>query len=152
MRVKVECPMTVLIPICECPNSDSTVAEPLPALSDPVLGLARRAELGDRFRYWRGSSGARYLFSAVPFAALADFRSAAAILAEPTADGRYLAWSAAVIDSAGRLNRLDQSWPVGAPAGSVAFVHFLAETEAELYALVSDLFPQAATGEIRLAA
>ena len=128
------------------------VAELLPVLSDPAPGLARRAEFGDRFRYWRGRSGARYLFSAVPFEALADFRQAAAMVAEPMADGGFLAWSAAIIDSAGRLDALDAAWPKSAPAGSVVFVHFLAESDAELEALLGDLFSPEPIAELRLAA
>jgi hypothetical protein len=115
------------------------VAELLPILSDASPGLARRAKLGDRFRYWRGRSGDRYLFSAVPFDTLADYRSAVAILAEPTADGSFLAWAAALIDASGRLNA-DSSWPESVPYGSIAFVHFLAETESERHALLDDVF------------
>jgi hypothetical protein len=128
------------------------VAELLPILSDATPGLARRAELGDRFRYWRGRSGARYLFSMVTFEALADFRRVATILAEPTADGGFLAWSAAIIDSAGRVDALDAAWPASAPEGSVVFVHFLAESDAELEALLGDLFSPEPAAELRLAA
>jgi hypothetical protein len=127
------------------------VAERLPILSDATPGLARRAKLGDRFRYWRGQSGERYLFSAVPFDTLADYRSAVAILAEPTADGRFLAWTAALIDASGTLNA-DNSWPDGEAYGSIAFVHFLAETETEQRALLGDLFAPAEPAEFSLAA
>lgn len=128
------------------------VAELLPILSDAAPGLARRAELGDRFRYWRGCSGARYLFSAVPFEALADFRRVAAIIAEPTADGAFLAWSVAIIDSTGHLAALDAAWPTCAPTGSIVFVHFLAESDAELEKLLGDLFPLRPNAEFKLAA
>jgi len=127
------------------------VAELLPVLSDAAPGLARRAEFGDRFRYWRGRSQRRYLFSMVPFEALADFRRAAAIVAEPVSGG-FLAWSAAIIDSAGRLEPLDAAWPASAPAGSVVFVHFLADNDAELEALLGDLFASQPAAELRLAA
>lgn len=128
------------------------VAELLPILSDAAPDLARRAELGDRFRYWRGRSGTRYLFSMVPFDSLTDFRRAAAIVAEPLTDGGFLAWSAAIIDSGGRLDALDAAWPRGVPAGSVVFVHFLAESDAELEALLGDLFSPEPALELRLAA
>ena len=128
------------------------VAELLPILSDAAPGLARRAELGDRFRYWRGRSGTRYLFSMVPFDTLEDFRQAAAIVAEPMANGGFLAWSAAIIDSAGRLGSIDAAWPRSAPEGSVVFVHFLAESDAELEALLGDLFLPEPAAELRLAA
>jgi hypothetical protein len=122
------------------------VAELHPVLSDATPGLARRAKLGDRFRYWRGRSGTRYLFSAVPFETLADYRSAVAILAEPTADGSFLAWTAALIDASGRLDA-DTSWPEGVPYGSIAFVHFLTETESEQRALLGDVFTPAEPAE-----
>jgi hypothetical protein len=127
------------------------VAELLPILSDAAPGLARRAELGDRFRYWRGRSRRRYLFSMVPFETLADFRRAAAIVAEP-AKGGFLAWSAAIIDSSGHLEALDAAWPASAPAGSVVFVHFLAESDTELKAMLGDLFAPQPAAELRLAA
>jgi hypothetical protein len=87
----------------------------------------------------------------VPFEALADFRRAAAIVAEPVKGG-FIAWSAAIIDSAGRLEALDAAWPANAPAGSVVFVHFLAETDAELEAMLGDLFTPEPAAELRLAA
>ena len=128
------------------------VAEYSPPLSDPTPGVARRAEFGNRFRHWRGQSGNRYLFSAVPFGTLTDFRSAVAILAEPAADGRFFAWSAALIDSAGDLHAADEPWPATAPKGSMAFVHFLAETDDERQILVDDLFPPTPFQELNLAA
>ena len=128
------------------------VAEFLPTLSDAAPGLARRAKLGDRFHYWRGRSGDRYLFSAVPFDALADFRSAVTILAEPTPDGRFIAWAVAIVDSAGRLESPDGSWPAGVPHGSVAFVHFLAATDGDRRGLVDDIFAPVEPAAFSLAA
>jgi hypothetical protein len=121
------------------------VAELSPFLSDATPGLARRAKLGDRFP----APTASQLFSPVPFEALADFRSALAVLAEPTADGRFVPWAVAVIDSAGRLHAEDGSWPTVAPRGSAAFVHFLADADNETAAGLFEL-PQLA--EFNLAA
>lgn len=126
--------------------------EQSPSLSEPMTGLTRRERFGNRFRHWRGHSGGRYLFSAVPFETLADFRSTVAILAEPAADGRFFAWSAALIDSMGHLHAVDESWPAYTPSGSVAFVHFLAETDEERQTLIDDLFPHAPPQEFNLAA
>lgn len=128
------------------------VAELSPILSDTTPGLARRARLGDRFQYWRGRSGTRYVFSAVPFNALADFRSALAILAEPTRDGRFMAWTAADIDSAGWLHPHDSAWPDEAPPGSIAFVHFLAESDGERDEAITDLMGYEPAPEFNLAA
>jgi hypothetical protein len=128
------------------------ITEPFPLLSDPASALSRRANLDDRFRYWRGCSGARYLFSVVPWEALADFRRAAVILAEPKADGGFLAWTGAIIMSSGRIDRLNESWPSSPPVGSIAFVHFLADSDTELRGLLEDLFPSQPAGELKLAA
>jgi hypothetical protein len=128
------------------------VAELSPSLSDAAPGLARRAKLGNRFHYWRGRSGERYLFSAVPFETLADFRSAVAMLAEPTGDGRFLAWTVADIDSAGRLRAADGAWPRSMPRGTIAFVHFLAGTADERQDLIDDLFEPAPAPALSLAA
>ena len=128
------------------------VAELPPALSEAPPELSRRARLGNRFQYWCGHSGTRYLFSAVPFETLADFRSAVAMLAEPTADGRFVAWTVAIIDSAGRLHAKDGSWPLISSAGSIAFVHFLAESDRERQLLVDELFPPALSPTFSLAA
>ena len=90
------------------------------------------------------------MFSAVPYEALTDFRSALAILAEPTADGRFVPWAAAVIDSAGRLHAEDGAWPAMSPRGSVAFVHFL--TEGLGAESAEDLFADTGPAELNLAA
>lgn len=128
------------------------VAELPPALSEVTPELSRRARLGNRFQYWCGQSGMRYLFSAVPFDTLADFRSAVAILAEPTADGRFVAWAAAIIDSDGRLHATNNSWPEMPPTGSIAFVHFLAESDSERQLLIDEIFPPALSPTFSLAA
>ena len=58
--------------------------------SDDPPGPARDAGYGDRFRYWRGASGRRYLFSLVPAEALPDFNSVVVMVAERRADGRLI--------------------------------------------------------------
>jgi hypothetical protein len=121
------------------------VAELSPFLSDSPPGLARRAKLGDHPR-------GQPIFSPVPFEALPDFRSALAILAEPAGNGRFIPWATAVIDAAGRLRPTDRSWPAAAPQGSVAFIHFLAESDAMDEALMEDLLAEAIPVELSLAA
>jgi acetoacetate decarboxylase len=37
-------------------------------------------EFGDKFRYWKGSSGKRYLFSSIPLAKMKEFQSGILIL------------------------------------------------------------------------
>lgn len=145
-------PDQVLIFLSKCSTFVLMFAYLIPIVSDTAPRPSQRADFGDRFRYWRGISGTRYLFSAVPFDALSAFRRVAAIVAEPGADGNFVAWSAALIDSTGRLNALDAAWPAHNPTGSIVFVHFLAENDAELERLLGDLFPRQSNSEFRLAA
>jgi hypothetical protein len=121
------------------------VAELSPFLSDATPGLARRAKLGD---HPRGQA----VFSPVPFEALSDFRSALAILAEPAGDGRFIPWATAVIDAAGRLKPTDRSWPAAVPQGSVAFVHFLVESDEIDQESMEDLLAETVPVEFSLAA
>ncbi|HWB49864.1 MAG TPA: hypothetical protein VG651_12200, partial [Stellaceae bacterium] len=62
-----------------------------PLLSDQPPEVPQRVGLGDRFHYFRGLSGRRYLFTAVDRRDLPDFRSAVALVAEPAAEGRLAA-------------------------------------------------------------
>ncbi len=116
----------------------------LSLLSEDAPPLARDAGFGYRFRYWRGASGRRYLFSAVPSEALADFRSVVVIYAEPVAEGRLRARALFIIAANGQA---DGAMPKRVP-GDKAFVHFLAPSDAERAGLVDDL----AAVPLRLAA
>lgn len=126
-------------------------AELLPILSDAAPVSGPRAKLSNRFQFWSGTAGSSNVFSAVPFSALACFRSVIAILAEPTADGRFLPWSAATIDAAGNLEG-DSGWPMNEPPGSITFVHFLTENDTDLKALLGDPSPVQSKPEFKLAA
>jgi hypothetical protein len=108
-------------------------------LSDRPPNLARRAGLGDRFHYFRGASGRRYLFSAVAREELADFRSATVILAKRAPDGRLAAWSIAALDRFGRPTDSRRPWPPIMPIDSFVLVHLLAPTEADRLDVVDDL-------------
>jgi hypothetical protein len=115
------------------------VAALSPLLSDDPPDLVRRAKLGDRFHYWRGRSGRRYLFSAVDDDALSDFRSAVALIAEPAPDGRLVATAIALLDGAGRVLNGEMPWPRALPPDTVLLVHLLAQTDAERWDVVADL-------------
>ena len=111
-------------------------------LSDQPPEVPQRAGLGDRFHYFRGASGRRYLFSAIPANELPDFRSAVVMLARRARGGRLVAYWMAVLDRFGR--------PVGERRGlpalgadTIVLVHCLAETDAERFDLVADLDPPA---------
>lgn len=121
-------------------------------LSELPSAPARRVGMEGRFVGWRGASGKRHLFSAVPADTLRDYRSAVALLAEPTRDGRFLAWAVAEIDAAGRIHSPDGGWPASLPFGAVVFVHFLSETKRERMALIEDVFGLPAEAGFALAA
>jgi hypothetical protein len=110
--------------------------------SDDSPEPARDAGYGDQFRYWRGASGRRYLFSLVPNEALADFRFVVVLLAERSADGCLIGRSLADVDAGG--------WPAarGLAEGEMAFVHFLAATSETRLRVIEDLV----AAPVRLAA
>jgi hypothetical protein len=104
---------------------------------DGAPRTTRRLEQADRFRYWRGRSGRRYLFSAMPADALGDLASVVVLMAAETAQGPSRIVWIGEIDAAG----LRQGRTVGG-AGihrTRIFVHFLAETDADRQALIADL-------------
>lgn len=107
-------------------------------VSDYPSDVPRKAGCGDRFHYFRGRSGKRYLFSALAASELADFRSAVAIFARRMPDGRLAAFWASDIDALGRPATPDFRWPKAA-FGTVALVHLLAGGEREREALLADL-------------
>lgn len=123
-----------------------------PILSDAPPALIRRAQLGSHFQFRCSRSDKSFLFSPVPFDSLGDFRSAIVLIAEPAGDGDFIAWAAAIIDSTGQLCAEDRSWPSVSPPGSLAFVHFLAETDHDHHDLIKELVPHAVTPEFSLAA
>ena len=108
-----------------------------PLLSDQPPEVPQRVGLGDRFHYFRGLSGRRYLFTAVAREDIADFRSAVVLVASPAPNGRLAAGWVAAIDPFGRVAGRDRrlpDWP-----DAVVLVHLLAATELERRGLVADL-------------
>jgi hypothetical protein len=111
-----------------------------PLLSDRPPDLPQRAGLGDRFHYFRGRSGRRYLFSVVTSEALDDFRNVVAMLAEPAETGRLAAHAVVTVDGYGRIGPpAARAWPPVAERQALCLVHLLAGTEAERCAVVADL-------------
>lgn len=120
-----------------------------PLLSDRPPEIPQKAGLGDRFHYFRGRSGRRYLFTLVSGEALADFRSVVAMLAEPAPCGRLAARAVVMLDALGRSGPpADRAWPPTADQPTLCLVHLLAATDAERRAVVADL----ATMPMQLAA
>jgi nitroreductase len=107
-------------------------------LSDQPPEVPRKVGLGDRFHYFRGASGRRYLFSEVTATDLADFRGAVFLAAERLGSSRLAATWIGTIDTAGRLAAADQHWPRFRP-GVVMLVHLLAVGERKREAAVADL-------------
>jgi len=113
-----------------------------PLLSDQPPDLAQRAGLGDRFHYFRGRSGHRYLFSAVRPDELAAFESAVVIRAVPAGRGRLAAHAISVIDHCGRPLDGRHPWPRLAAASERVLVHLLTDDEAGRHELVDDIAGQ----------
>lgn len=107
------------------------LASPAASTSTAHLSARPRALTGaaieQRFRYWYGRSGRRYLFSEVDRGEIADL-DGVVLLVPGTGD------------TPGHVG-LD---PVACPAKGPVFVHLLADTEAERSAIVADLAPRAA--------
>lgn len=117
------------------------VAVAPPLLSDQPPEVPRRAGLGDRFHYFRGVSGRRYLFTEVSLAELRDFHSAVVMLARRQADGRLAAFSVSVSDIHGRAESPGRALVGMPPAHTVALVHLLAGSADERRDMVADLAP-----------
>ncbi len=112
-----------------------------PLLSDQPPEVPQRVGLGDRFHYFRGVSGRRYLFSAVARADLGDFRAAVVIVARPAANGRLAAHWIAMLDAFGRPAGTRVLPNLG--ANEVVLVHLLSDTDRSRRDLVADLAPPA---------
>jgi hypothetical protein len=115
------------------------VAAPPLVLSDYPPDFPRKAGLGDRFHYFRGRSGRRYLFSTVEPSELAGFHSAVVILARPTPEGGLAAYAVTALDRSGQPTDSRWSWPPVVPFDAVVLVHLLAESDADRADLVDDL-------------
>jgi hypothetical protein len=109
-----------------------------PLLSDQPPEVPQRVGLGDRFHYFRGFSGRRYLFSAVAREDLGDFRSAVVILARPAANGRLSAHWMALLDPFGRPEARDRRFPTPS-ADTVVLIHLLSATDRARRDVLADL-------------
>lgn len=101
--------------------------------------FASQCGVGDRFRYWLGSSGQRYLFTAMTAAEITGIEGAVVVFAERDKAGGYRGVDLFVPGDPGEL-------PMGATANRlvsnpnlVAFVHLLAEDAGARAGVVSDL-------------
>jgi hypothetical protein len=120
------------------------------ALIQPIFSdagapeIATLGPLGDRYRYWRGASERRYLFSAVEGGKLGDFADAVVVVARRVPGGTFTGVMALVIGAAGDPARRALERRLAATSGLVVFVHLLAKSAAERGSILGDLL-----GEVR---
>jgi hypothetical protein len=97
---------------------------------------ARALGLADRFRYWRGASGRRYLFSAIGADALDDLVNVVVLTTVDGPEGNdRVAWVGEIDENGDRSGRV-----IADAAGRArTFVHFLASTGPERQAILRDL-------------
>ena len=111
-----------------------------PLLSDHPPEIPQQAGLGDRFHYFRGRSGRRYLFTVVPRESLEDFRNVVVILAEAQPGGRLGAKTVATVDALGRIGPApDPGLLPPADRQTLCLIHLLAASETERLRVVADL-------------
>lgn len=103
----------------------------------------RATGLGDRFRYWRGASGRRYLFSAVSNAALDDLTNVVVILVAADGTASLSETAAAKVVFIGEIDgdgvRSGRTVGGSRDVNTRAFAHFLADTAEERRAILADL-------------
>ena len=102
---------------------------------------ARSAGLGDRYRYWGGRSGRRYLFSAVNPADLGQFRAAVVLFAEADPTGVPVARWITTVDAGGRWRDASGGDTAIATGARQVFVHLLARGPTERDQVLADLLP-----------
>jgi hypothetical protein len=99
---------------------------------------ARSIGLGDRFRYWRGASGRRYLFSLMPADVLDDLHNVVLIEAtlSPCEPEPKPVWIGEV-DTGGEKH----GWALSASSGRLTrtFAHFIDGSEQDRHAAMLDL-------------
>ena len=107
------------------------IAEPASRLSErPAELQPHTSGFGDRFHYFRGMSGRRYLFTRVRGEDLEDFTDAVVVTAFARADGRFEIRSVGLPGNTGGH---------GEDASTVVMVHLLAAGEKERRAVLEDL-------------
>ena len=104
-----------------------------------VPEIAALGPLGDHYRYWRGASGRRYLFSAVESGKLGDFADAVVVVARCAPGGSFTGVTAVVIGAATDPARRALERRLDSTTGLVVFVHLLAKTRADRAGILDDL-------------
>lgn len=112
----------------------------IPFVPDVTPTAARALGLEDRFRYCRGGSGRRYLFTAVAQDSVDDIGDAVVIMTVVGPGGdQQVAWVGEVDAAGARRGRA-----VGAAGGTMrTFVHYLARSAEDRRRIVDDLIAAA---------
>lgn len=106
---------------------------------DGIPEAAKAIGLNERFLYWRGASGKRYLFTAIAIESIDDFREAVVLfVSNARKRAPKVLWIGAVddggIEKAARLRRRKRGMPI-----RQAFIHLLASDADERRAVIDDL-------------
>lgn len=106
---------------------------------DGIPAAAKEIGLNERYRYWRGASGRRYLFTLVPIDSIEDFREAVVMFVSNTRQrADKVLWVGAVdkggVDKAEKLAHRKRGRPI-----KQAFIHLLATDPEERRAIIDDL-------------
>lgn len=106
-------------------------------VTDGTPITARSLGFGERFRYWKGASDRRYLFSAVSQGSLDDLTDVVVLMTSEMPNGQpSVAW-VGEIDERGHL--YGRALTALRGSRTRVFVHFLASSEAERKDIVRDL-------------
>ena len=101
----------------------------------------RKTDFGERFQYWTGASGRRYLFSAVRVEDLADFADAVVVIAARAGSKSLRDLWIGETDGNGDLHGRARRRRA---KGALAFVHLLSPHRHERRAIIDDLAAAAA--------
>ena len=112
---------------------------PLELTDGGVPRFVVRCGLDDRFRYWAGASGHRYLFTAIDGEELASFSTGVALLVRENSPGHAEAVEAVNLAESGSMAAFELASRLAADPRLTAYVHLLADRESARHALIADL-------------
>jgi len=93
--------------------------------------------LGEKFQYWHGASGRRYLFTAIPVDSVDEYRKAVVVLAHKgRRQAQKIVW---IGEIDGRGNRHGHKLVRRSGQPNHAYIHLLAGGREERDAVIADL-------------
>ena len=99
---------------------------------------ASQCGLGHRFRYWRGVSGRRYLFTAMDASEIGDIQGAVVVLATRDGEDRFRGIDVVAPGDPGEAEAADISARLVADRRLFGFVHFLADRAEQRRSIIGD--------------